>query len=497
MKDSEEIKRDIEQYPVIVDKEDDFGGTAKLMRLKDRLHEFNLSVETKNDNFYIAGDSLKNPINLGGSLLAAKNTLDVDIEANKFLKDMNGRTILVHAHEKDNEVPDPKDALDSFKNYCEIFSKTPDTSKFKQEAENSSANKAKGHYYSKEAIEKADKTSVVALAEKVGVGLKQSGHDEFRGIDHDSLVITPSKNSWFWNSRSIGGKGGLSFAEDYILRDEPDKKGQFLKAMKLVTDAKVGEAEVKEIKKEPFKLNTSQFSNRFDKAENYLTSKRGLSPFLIDKLHKQGIIKQDKFGNALFLWKDPINKNIKGVTKQGTTINHEKYGKRGTIKQIERNSESGYGFSFDSLDSKGKTPENIRFFESSIDALSYYNLNPKKLSDTRFVSMDGLKKEVVANYLNLTAKQLAKEGKSIKSIAFGVDNDEAGNKFMKEMSKLQAKNRDGQVIELKSAQPSTKYGKDWNDVLKSVRKMVKEKEIKHEKAKENYFAQRQNMQTTV
>lgn len=44
--------------------------------------------------------------------------------------------------------------------------------------------------------------------------------------------------------------------------------------------------------------------------------------------------------------------------------------------------------------------------------------------------MDGLKKEVVASYINLTAKQLAKSGSRLKSIALGVDNDDAGNKFV-------------------------------------------------------------------
>ncbi|MDT9612279.1 toprim domain-containing protein [Lactobacillus gasseri] len=110
----------------------------------------------------------------------------------------------------------------------------------------------------------------------------------------------------------------------------------------------------------------------------------------------------------------------------------------------------------------------MRFFESSIDALSYYNLNPNKLTNTRFVSMDGLKKEVVASYINLTAKQLAKSGSRLKSIALGVDNDDAGNKFVEKMQKFQARDIDGNVLQILSAQPNTKYGKDWNDVLKHV-----------------------------
>lgn len=342
--------------------------------------------------------------------------------------------------------------------------------------------------YTQEEIDKAEKASIIELANKIGVELIQTSHDQLKGVEHDSLVIIPSKNSWYWNSRSIGGKGGLSFIQDYVFADSTEERGKkFVKAMKLLQKENVGECKIKELKRKPFKFNKTQIDRNFDRAESYLTEKRGLSPTLVNELHKQGIIEQDKFGNALFLWKDSVSNSIKGITKQGTCIDHNKFGKRGTLKRIEKNSEYGYGFSFDSFDvMQGKgSPENIRFFESSIDAMSYYNLNPKKLSNTRFVSMDGLKKEVVAHYINVTAGELAKKGKKLKSIAFGVDNDEAGNKFMEKMSKLEAKNRDGESISLKSAQPSKKYGKDWNDVLKHVRGLVKEKDLTQITSKQN------------
>lgn len=325
--------------------------------------------------------------------------------------------------------------------------------------------------YTDKQVKKAEKGDILEFADKAGVELVHTGHNEYKGVEHDSLVVTPSRNAWFWNSRNVGGIGALSFAKEYLLSEENlDKKERFLKAMDIVTKAGINEAETKEIKREPFKFNPKEIDKRFNKAPAYLIQKRGLNKNLIQELHAQGIIEQDKFGNALFLWRDPETKEIKGATKQGTWINHEKFGKRGTLKRIEPNSTYGYGFSFDSIDitqGKGK-PENIRFFESSIDALSYYNLNPNKLTNTRFVSMDGLKKEVVASYINLTAKQLAKSRSRLKSIALGVDNDDAGNKFVEKMQKLQARDIDGNVLQILSAQPNTKYGKDWNDVLKHV-----------------------------
>lgn len=328
--------------------------------------------------------------------------------------------------------------------------------------------------YTKEQIKQAEQGSIVELAEKAGIALNQTGHDELKGIDHDSLVITPSKNAWFWNSRQVGGVGALSFAENYVLAEQNLNKGQkFKQAMKLINDNKVSTAEFKEQPKEPFKFNKQEISSEFKQAYAYLTKTRGINGKLVNQLHNQDLIEQDQNGDALFIWQNPENhKEVLGVTKQGTKINHKKYGKRGTFKNIEKNSTTNRGFCFDSLDivnGKG-VPENLRFFESSIDAMSFYNLNPKKLTNTRFVSMEGLKKNTVAQYLTQTEKQLNQTGHTLKSIAFGVDNDDAGNKFMDELAKYNDfVNAKGQKIKLESRQPSKKFGKDWNDVLKVFR----------------------------
>lgn len=66
----------------------------------------------------------------------------------------------------------------------------------------------------------------------------------------------------------------------------------------------------------------------------------------------------------------------------------------------------------------GKTPENIRFFESPIDAISFFDLSKVKvkggMKNTRFVSMDGLKKEVFDSYITQTAAQLQKKVEFLK-----------------------------------------------------------------------------------
>jgi len=330
--------------------------------------------------------------------------------------------------------------------------------------------------FTKEQIKAANSASIVEYARSAGINLRQTGSDEFKGVEHDSLVITPSKNSFYWNSRQVHGKGALNFATLYELSDSNlNEKEKFLKAMDKVITSGVGDGRVYQIKKEPFKFDKTQIDpeNKINRVWGYLHNERGISSQTIDQLHRDKVFAQDKFGNALFLWLDPKNRRqVKGVSKQSTKVNHKKYGRRGTLKMIEKNSTKGYGFSFDSPGMNGKTPENIRFFESPIDAISFFDLSKAKvrggMKNTRFVSMDGLKKEVFDSYIRQTVEQLKNEGKTLKTVALGVDNDEAGQNFVKDIQSKFSK--------VKYCKPSEKLGKDWNDTLKAFRKMQEGKQ---------------------
>ncbi|RVU71294.1 DUF3991 domain-containing protein [Lactobacillus xujianguonis] len=338
-----------------------------------------------------------------------------------------------------------------------------------------------GRAFTSEQIKAANQASIVEYANVAGIELEQTGADEFKGVEHDSLVITPSKNSFYWNSRQVHGKGALSFVEQYEMADSNlNNKDKFIFATKKVLESGVSAGQTYQVKKEPFKFNKDQLDkdNKINRVWGYLHNERGISSQTIDQLHNSKVLFQDKYGNALFLWRDPKTKEIKGTSKQGTKVDHQKYGKRGTLKVIEKNSTTGYGFTFDSSNMNGKTPENIKFFESPIDAISFYDLSKAKikggLKNTRFVSMDGLKKEVFNSYIKQTSEQLQKEGRTLKTVALGVDNDEAGKKFVKDIQSKFSK--------VKYIKPSEKFGKDWNDTLKVYRKIEsKEKDKTPEK----------------
>lgn len=55
-------------------------------------------------------------------------------------------------------------------------------------------------------------------------------------------------------------------------------------------------------KKEPFKFDKKQIDseNKINQVWGYLHNRRGISSQTIDQLHKDKVLVQDKFGNALF-----------------------------------------------------------------------------------------------------------------------------------------------------------------------------------------------------
>lgn len=343
-------------------------------------------------------------------------------------------------------------------------------------------------YLTKEDFDNAKNVSIVDYCAKRGIRLDQVGPDAFQGVEHDSLKITPSVNAWYWFSQQKGGYGATSFVKDYENGgniNTPD-------AARLVLGQDIKPEDHYVAKPaEPFKLDKSMISKNFDKARDYLIKVRKLDPKTVDAFHKAGLVEQDKHGNVLFLWRSTDRKHpaILGASVQGTTIDHKKYGKRGTEKRVLKNSTSGWGFLFDV--GKNRTPNKIVFCESCIDAMSYYDLahaNGISLQDTRVVSMEGLKPKVVGYLSQATAAQLSWEekGRKIESVKIAVDQDEAGSNFVKKVQELQKNpvkvdhfTKSGLTLAppLQAAQPDKKLGvKDWNELVQKRAREAEEKE---------------------
>lgn len=308
--------------------------------------------------------------------------------------------------------------------------------------------------YSKEDIKMAEKLDIVDYCMQNDIALQQDSERYYRLVEHDSLIIDRLKNKFYWNSRGANGN---------IINFVQQVEGtSFPGAMQRLLEGKDNYTKTSEVEfvAEPYEYSPEKEVSRFDKARDYLINERKIDKQIVDELHNQSLIKQDKHNNVLFIWKDHEHNLIMGCTEQGV-IQSEKY-KRGTWKSIQKNSTVNYGFNV-----LYGEPKNLKFFESSIDMLSYATLNKNNLADTHLISMEGLKPQTLLNYFVNSNKKL---GDLPDSLSLCVDNDTAGKAFVDRLQKLQFARKDGSILKFQSEFPkpsSAEQNKwDWNDECK-------------------------------
>lgn len=268
-----------------------------------------------------------------------------------------------------------------------------------------------------EDFKRAKSASIVDVVQRNGIDLVQESANSWRGVEHDSFVVDARKNTFFWNSRQQHGDP-IDFMMTVAGIDSMQD------AVKLLNDPSLSRADVVQARRtEPFHYSARN-NQDFMRANDYLTIARGLNPQLVATLHQKGFIQQDQNGDVVFVWAK--NGRRVGAATQGTTIDYDDNGHRGTIKRIMKNSEEDFGFNF----SIGR-PEALLVFEAPIDALSYLSTHPE-VSNTMFLSMDGLKPVTVTKGIQYMYDLT---GDVPHSVGFGVDNDPAGHTFFDRMMK--------------------------------------------------------------
>lgn len=351
----------------------------------------------------------------------------------------------------------------------------------------------------KDQIEKAKDADIVEVIERAGFHLKKESRNQYRGIEHDSLVIDVAKNRYYFNSRKLKGDP-ISFAQKVVGIDDFKQAVNFVNGL----DVDIKKVRTKLQVKKPFKYHQEYEAPTTKQAEDYLVNKRKIDQRVVDIFIEKGLIKQDKRKNVLFIWEDQKGQ-IKGCSEQG--IIHTDKLKRGYWKKIQANSTEGQGFNY----LQGR-PENLKFFESPIDMLSYISINQGqgKLNNTWLISMDGLKDEVLNHYFKEANQQC-----EIKSFNLCVDNDQGGDRFAKKYTPFEFQQGEKKVpIERESpAKPfEIKTDKwDWNnerqyeveqqqaskqtsieDVEKSLGKFVQSNHLE----KNSELSEKENQKTT-
>lgn len=277
--------------------------------------------------------------------------------------------------------------------------------------------------------------------------LEKTGGNYYKHQERDSLVIHES-GKWYWNSKGKGGFGAISLATELYGLKFPDA----------VRD--INELEIEPLKersqtfeKEEFRYPIEYEVKGLENATRYLVEERHLDPKIVKALEKNGLIAEDKMKNIIFKWTTKDG-GIVGGDRQGTVPIDSK---RGYFKNIMANSKEDGGFSLDV-----GTPTKIAFFESPIDALSYFDLN--RPNNIRLKSMSGLKDQVVMSSVRELVRECNQRGDQVEKIIFAVDNDPAGRDYAKKWEHIIGED----VLAFDFSQE-----KDWNEDLKKKRKFEK------------------------
>ncbi|GAP04817.1 toprim domain-containing protein [Fructobacillus tropaeoli] len=327
-------------------------------------------------------------------------------------------------------------------------------------------------------IERAKTMSIIDVAKQLGMELEKTGRS-YQWTEHDSLVLVPDKNNFYWNSRSDGGDA-LKLVQ--MVRDVGFIEAtEILGAMEGIPSDQANQAVAP---RAPFayKLKEHKVMNA---GEKYLTEERGLTQETIDFFREQGVLAQASYttdfekkkSEPVLVFKGLSNGEVAGVSLQGVWKN-EAYGKR---EHLKCNLGDGYAGFRVAVGSPSKNPKEqplkVKAFESPIDLMSYYQLHQAELEDTLLVSTNGLKKGAisyaVADWLNpsmaneqksrlldfLNDKQTYEKG-AIK-VDLAVDNDQAGHNFTEKIG--------WSNLTVTAEYPQGTAGqaiKDWNDVVK-------------------------------
>lgn len=294
-------------------------------------------------------------------------------------------------------------------------------------------------------------------------------HNRLRLVDHDSCIINTDKNLFFWNSKQLSGDLGdfIAAYEDITPKEAWVKwtdYSRYYNNQDVTTQEKYHQ-QASQTNNYHFNWQRWRTSQSTTNTQNYLVNERGFDPTFVQRLTASDFIKQGKPRQdrqtkewqkpaILFPWHDE-NGEIVGLDQQGTEINYEKFGKRGTQKKIAAGSDSNYGYNFHT----GNGADQLIVFESPIDALSYAQMHFPELANENatFLSLSGTDNQKVLSQLD-RMNQL--NSHLPKKLVLATDNDLAGFQAAEQFNILQFEGMEN------IRQVPTK-GKDWNYQLKA------------------------------
>ncbi len=257
-------------------------------------------------------------------------------------------------------------------------------------------------YITDEMIERARNANLAEYFKSGGYEFEQR-RSEVHVRGYGGLYVNEETNQWYCFSMSEknGGKNAVNCLTDVIGLD-------FKTAVSELAGYVLERPAYRERTAAPSKKRELVIPERADnmrKVFAYLCQTRKIDSKIVSELARNGLLYQDKRGNAVFVHRDESGK-IVGAELQGTS-------------SYQRFKGVAAGTSDSLFAVKIGTPNRAYVFESAIDLLSFRQLaNPAKIQNSVLVSMAGLKPN--------SLKALSERGLNLYAC---VDNDEKGIKF--------------------------------------------------------------------
>lgn len=298
---------------------------------------------------------------------------------------------------------------------------------------------------------------IVSYLLSIGEPIEAISHNYYQHKEHNSLKINVSKNYFVWNkmkSDPLATGGVIQYLQimHHLSKNEA--------IAKVVKDLKGIELKAPKAKPYPKEFNYRQSEvNVPISSLKFLVFNRKLPNHIVKKFFSSNLIQQNEREEIIFKW---YKKNkVVGFSKQGTVKltkeEKEKYHTdRDYIKYVAPTTEENTFWGFNYIEGN---PENLYFFESTIDLLSYLALNEKTLNNYWLISIDGVAKEKVLKFIEYGTENFNFEN-NLKSLNICFDNDEAGKNAMDYFNHLT-------IFDIKFTNQLPVKFKDWNETLQN------------------------------
>ena len=278
--------------------------------------------------------------------------------------------------------------------------------------------------------------------------IRKSGAGEYCLVEHDSLKI--SNGRWNWFSRGFGGYNALDFLVKVRGLDFPDAVNHLTGGEITYSPPKPPPKAVRDKPPKPFALPAANVNN--DKMIAYLRG-RGIDSGVIRRCVESGLLYEAKSHNCVFVGYD--GDNARFACERGISDDYKKdvFG-------------SDKRFSF-VLPPKKPDSQNLAVTEAPVDALSHASIHEMGGNpwDGYRLSLGCVSSLALISFLE--------QHPEITSVQLCLDNDKAGqtatNRIIGELLS------DKRFAHLKISVVPPPIGKDYNDTLKAILQLNKEK----------------------